>query len=59
MYMPLYKEHGFEICQDNFEDVQLPKLFDLILCSHTLYHVCTTIYFIFTDINGIEDNIVN
>lgn len=38
-FTPLYNHYGFEVCQSHFEHVQLNGLCNLILCSHSLYHI--------------------
>ena len=38
-FAPIYKEKGFNMYIDNFQNVDINTQFDLILCSHVLYHV--------------------
>lgn len=35
----IYREQGFITYMGNFQDIQLDTKYDLILCSHVLYHV--------------------
>lgn len=38
-YLPLYKNSNYSIHTNNFENINLKQKYDLILCSHVLYHV--------------------
>lgn len=38
-YESLYQENNFTAYIANFQDIALPKNFDVVLCSHVLYHI--------------------